>query len=457
MKISKNSWPIKYGFKQFIRKINKNIISIFSLSFGVLASNIIIGFSINNKEATINSSYRQIDYGVLTIAHQEVKTSGKISLIREERPSIEEIDKLTHEYNDVIFLPSISYFFPTNINMKLGDEKIENVSYSPLFSFEEACLDTSLLYKGRFPEDEYETIINRSAYNYFKKNNIDPLNIIIELDYFKEINYLTGIEEKPVVTDYFIFKKEVTIVGVVDEFSFLSTPKLYYSYLDNVNYLEESVFESISDFLEEEISIYDYLLSSPNNSEASAYSYTGFYLRNKELERINDICKERDDQLSITSLGRERTNAVLELVNACSMGMDIFLVISLLGTILIIGIISFSSYSEDKRNIAIMFALGTNKDDILSSYLYSNVLVGIISLIIAFPISFLFQIIINKALFNVVGISNLIKIPFTSFMGIRYLYPVFIVASLLFIILISTYIPIMFASKISIKEELKEE
>ena len=452
-----NIWPMKYGFKQFIRKINKNIISILSLSFGVLASNIIVGFSLNNKEATINSSYRQIDYGILSIAHQEIKTSGKISLIREERPSLEEIHKLTNEYSDVIFLPNISYFFPLNINMKIGDEKLENISYSPLFSFEEAYLDISLLYKGRFPKDANETIINRSAYDYFKRNNIDALNIIIELDYFKEINYLTGIEEKPVVTDYFIYKKEVEIVGVVDEFSFLSTPKLYYSYLDNINYLEESVFESISDYLEEEISIYDYLLSSPNNSEASSYSYAGFYLKNKELEKVDDICKERNDHLAITSLGRERTNAVLELVNACSMGMDIFLVISLLGTILIVGIISFSSYSEDKRNTAIMFALGANKDDILSSYLYSNVLVGLISLIIAFPVSFLFEGIINKALFNVVGISNLIKIPFSSFMGIRYLYPLFIAASLLFIILISTYIPIMFASKISIKEELKEE
>ena len=84
--LSKNNWPLVHGLKQFIRKMNKNFISILTLSFGIFASNIIIGFSINNKNATINSSLRQIDYGVLTITHQEEqKTSGKISLIKEEK------------------------------------------------------------------------------------------------------------------------------------------------------------------------------------------------------------------------------------------------------------------------------------------------------------------------------------------------------------------------------------
>ena len=456
--LSKNNWPLLHGLNHFIRKMSKNLISILTLSFGIFASNIIIGFSTNNENATVYSSLRQIDYGVLTITHQEEqKSSGKISLIKEERPSTEEINTLSSEFDDVIFLPSISYFFPNNINIKCGDEKLENISYSPLFSFEESFLDTPLLIDGRFPNNENETIINKSAYDLIKKKIGEPIGIVLEIDTFKEINHLTGQEEKPIITDYFIYKKEIEIVGVVDEFSFLATPKLFYSYLDSVNYLEETVFESISDYLEEEISIYDYLLLSSNNSEISSYSYTGFYLKNDNYEYLDEICKERNDHISITSLGKERTKACLELVRACSMGMDIFLIISLLGTVLIVGIISFSSYSEDKRIIAIMFSLGANKDDVLSSYLYSNVLVAIISVLIAFPLSIFLEGVINKILFNAVGISNLIKIPITSFLGYKYFYPLLIVVSLLFIIFISTYIPIMFSTKISIKEELKEE
>lgn len=456
--ILKNNWPLSHGLKNFYRKMNKNVISILALSFGILASNIIIGFSLNSKEATTKSSLRQIDYGVLTITHQEEqKSSGKVSLIREERPSNEEINRLNKEFENVIYLPNISYFFPTNINMKCGDEKIENISYSALFSFDESFLDSDLLLYGRLPKNDNETIINKSAYDLIRKKIDNPIGIILELGSFKEINYLTGLEEKPVVTDYYIYKKEVTIVGVVDEFSFLATPKLYYSYLDSVDYLEETVFESISDYLEEETSIYDYLLNSSSNSEVSSYSYTGFYLNYNNYDYLDVICKERNDQLSITSLGKERTNACLELVNACSMGMDLFLIISILGTVLIIGIISFSSYSEDKRIIAIMFSLGASKDDVLSSYLYSNVLVAIISIVIAFPLSILIEGLLNKILLNVVGISSLIKIPITMFLGYKYLYPLMIIISLLFIVFISTYIPIMFSSKISIKEELKEE
>ncbi|MBR0294797.1 MAG: ATP-binding cassette domain-containing protein [Bacilli bacterium] len=457
--IKKNAWPIISAMKITIKKLNKSVISILSLLFGLIASNIIIGFSYGSKDAAIKSSYQQIDYGVLNISHQEKSHTigGKITLIKEERPSEKEINKLINEEKNILFFPNISYFFPLDTSISCGDTIIENMTYSPLYSFDEEHLNSSLLLSGRFPNDNNETIINKSAYELFRKKKIDPLNLILEINIVKELTYMSGDAERPIISDYFVFKKEISVVGVVDDFAFLSTPKLFYSYLDNIEVLDNYLFENLSYYLNEEITMFDYLLSSQDTAEISSYSYTGFYLDYEKYEEIEKICMARDDKISITSLGLERSKACLELINACSMGMDIFLIISLMGTILIIGIVSFSSFSEDKRKIAIMFSLGASRDSVLSTYLYSNLFLGFSSFFLSIIISSLLEGVFNHLLFKIVGIKNLIKIPFSSLFGWNYLFPIITLLVIIITIFISSYFPILFASKISLKEELKEE
>ena len=457
-KVSSSFWPIIQGMKIFKRKINKNLISIISLTFGLLSSFLIIGFSMESGNATVNSSYRQVDYGVLNVSHQEKgnQTNGKITLIKETRPTKEEIQSLENEYPYLSYFPNISYFFPLDIEITYKDELLNNISYSPVLSFD-MKLDNSLLIKGEYPKYFYQTFINKSAYELLKKRIKEPLNSTLKIKTIKELNYMTGDETKPVISDYFIYEEELTITGVVDDFSFLSTPKVYYSYLNNIDILNTTLFSNLSDYLEEDISYYDYLLNANNQDEITSFGYIAFYDDYQNYQIIDELVKERKDKIVFSSLGKERSKACIELVNACSVGMDIFLFTSILGTVLIIGIISFSSFSEDRRNIAIMFSLGANKDDVLSSYLYSNVLIAIISSLLSILLSILLERAANSLLFGIVGIKNLIKIPISSFLGIRYLFPILIVLILLIVIFLSTYLPISFSSKISLKEELKEE
>ena len=67
----------------------------------------------------------------------------------------------------------------------------------------------------------------------------------------------------------FIYDKNIHIVGIVDDFNFLSTPKIYYSYLSFKEYLEDSLLINLSTYLGEDISWYDYLRFSDSSQQYS--------------------------------------------------------------------------------------------------------------------------------------------------------------------------------------------
>ena len=72
--------------------------------------------------------------------------------------------------------------------------------------------------------------------------------------------------------------------------------------------------------------------------------------------------------LSIYSGALTISEALFSLIDAATIGMELFLILALVGTSLILGIISFSNYTLDKRKIAILRSLGSNQSDILDIY-----------------------------------------------------------------------------------------
>ena len=453
-----NSWIEKQGLKTFYSKIGKNIVSMVSLTIGLCASILAIGYSSGNKEATIETAYRQIDYGVLSLAHEESQNvaGSKMTLVESFCPNQNEINTLKREYPDLIFSPNLSYFFPSNMSLSLNEEKIENIGYTPIYDFKEGYLDSSLIYLGKMPKEKGEVLINKNAYNLLKKHAKEPLNLVFSLHNIQEVSFLTGKEERPEILDYFTYDEEIKIVGVTDDFSFLSTPKIYYSYKDSLEYLESSVFTNLSLYLGEEVSFYEYMFMCDIASPVRSYSYNVF-MSNTHYEEVEVIVKERSDSLKFSSLSEERKNACLSLIEVSSVGMDAFIVIAIIGTILIVGILSFSSYMEERKTIAIYFSLGMDSDDVIYIYLINNLITTVLALIFSFSFAPILENILNGILFSATGIKNLIAIPFTVFLGRMYFLPLIVISFLLIVIILSTFITISGSSKISLKEVLKSE
>ena len=255
------------------------------------------------------------------------------------------------------------------------------------------------------------------------------------------------------MTDYFVYDRLVQIVGVVNEITFLNTPKIYYSYLAMDKYLDEVLLNNLSSY-NEEISWKERVITASDNEAISSYTCRLFLKDINKLSQLKTI-KEGLNDYAITSNALTIEETLFSLVDAASVGMEVFLAIALIGVTMIIGIISFASYNEDIKESAILLCLGARRDDIAMIYVTESLLIGLISAALSFILALLLINPINALIEHFTSLINIINIPFKSFRGHTFLFPFLIVISTLTICALSTYIPVSFSKKISLKEELK--
>ncbi len=446
----------------FKKRFKRNLISIISLVIGLSSSLLIIGFSSGATPSLKQEITKQFDYGVGSISKEiSHKIEGSpLSMVEMTRPSKEEIEHIENNYPDFTFTYDYSSLVPMSLETKHDEEEIEEIFYYPIYSYLDNYVDSSLLIDGYIPTTDSlkEVVINKTCYNLLnKKYKFSPLNTYLHLYYSKEVNYFTGDNERPYISDYFVYEKEVKIVGVVDEMNFLSSPKIYYPYVSLIDLLQNTIMNNLSSYKEDFITWYDYIASISNNDQLSSYQIKAFINDYHNYAKIEEISNNLSSPFSYSSNALTIGGALLDLVKAATIGMDAFLVIALLGTILILGIVSFSSYSEDKKISAILSSLGSSEDDITSIYIYENVFIGLIALVISLLISILLTPLVNKVIYLFSGFSSLINIPFDSFLSHRFFLPILLTISTFAVSILSTYLPISFSKKVSIKEELMSE
>ena len=454
----KDDWVIKITKSNFLRRFKRNVVSCLSLAIGLISSMLIIGFNVGSQDSIKQRSLQQLDYGV-SLLYKETTQSipgSKMNLVQMSRPTVNEIDSISSYYDDFYLEPNTDSLLPSFPIIKLGEEIIEDLSYQPVYSFIGDSFDSSLLIEGNIPEEDTlsKVVINKKARDLLKNDAIGT-KLKIHSDY--EYHYYFGDELNTVITDAFIYDKEVEILGIVDDFNFLSTPKIYYSFTAFKDLLNTSLLVNLSKHFDYEINWYEQLLNCPNSDALTSYSYRLFLKDHNQKEKVEKITKEIPVPYKVESNALTISTTLFDLISAACVGMDLFLVIALIGTAFILGIVSFSSYSEDKKNSAILSCLGAKKEEVFSVYLYENIAIGLISLGLAFLISPSLSMMANFIIFKFTSFANMITIPFMLFMGKKFLFPLIMFISTFFICMVSTYIPLFFSKKISLKEELADE
>ena len=446
----------------FKRRIVRNSISVITLVIGLVASLLIIGFSNGSTPSITRTSYKQLDYGVATISKQKSESisGSKMSLVQQTRPSFNEL----YSFNTIIKQYEIENNFsalvPRYSSIKLGEEKLTDFSYNPIYSFLDNSVNKELILEGSFPgtDNLFEVVINKKAYEILMSKGIDnPLDLSLEVSFEKEFHYYTGDDKNPCINDIFSFQKNIHITGIVDEMNFLSTPKIYYSYKALTEYLFEYPINNLSTYLNEEITWYERVSLASANDDICSYSYYLFLKDINTASQIENHISQINDSLVLESTPVTLSQTLLNLVNAATMGMEVFLVISILGTALILGIVSFSSYSEDKKTIAILSCLGTNRSDITDIYVSENLIVAVIALAISFIVSPLLSLLTNYIVHRFTGFTNIVDIPFYRFFNTPLLLPLAIIVITIFVATFATVLPISFSNKISLKKELTDE
>lgn len=455
-----HNWINKIVAKNFIKRFKRNIFSISALVVGLVASMLIFGFSNGKTASIVKSMEKQFDYGTASISKENrlVSADSPIALIQTMRPSYEEINEIKGACSDFHICYSYDALLSIYPTISINDKEIDNFAYTPIYSFEDNSTNRSLLVKGKIPTFDTlnQVVINKQAYQALnKKLRFDCLNSFLRIKEQQSYSFPTGDEEKPYVSDYFVYDRLVQIVGVVNEVSFLNSPKIYYSYVALDNHLNEMILNNLSDY-QEITSWKDAVLDSRDNEQLSGYSCRMFLNDFENLSSLRNIKNSLDEKFSVTCNGLTVEETLVSLVNAASIGMEVFLAIALVGIVLILGIISFASYNEDIKDSAILLCYGARRDDIALIYIFESLIIGLISVAISFVLGLVLAKPVNLLIERYTSLINIIDIPFMTFHNRHFLFPLLIVGITMFVCFIATYLPIGFSKKISLKEELKE-
>jgi len=452
-------WLGKIIVSNFIRRLKRNIFSILALTIGISSSMLIFGFSNGAHDSINESALRQFDFGVASISKENrINTNDSpITLIQTMRPNDKDIDKIKTDYDYCHFLYSYDALVTSFPHIFINDKEIDGLTYTPIYSYIDKSIDHHLLKEGKIPAFDTlnQVVINETAYNYLKKTTKqDPFKTLLKIKEEKSFSFPLIEKDKPYVMDFFQYEKLVEIVGVIKEMSFLNTPKIYYSYKALDKYLDEIIANNYSQY-NDEMSWKDMVMFAGDNDVISNYSYRVFLKNSQDVYKFEHINDHLDSSFSITSNALAKKETLFSLVDAATVGMEVFLLVALVGTMMIIGIVSFASYSEDIKDTAILLCIGASQDDIVSIYVMENAFLGLLSLLLSFLVAITTYKPINLLIAKLTSLSNIINIPFLYFQNRLFLFPLLVIVIALFVCILATWLPITISKKISLKEELK--
>ena len=458
-KKSNPNWYNRIISRNFIKRFKRNVFSIVSLTIGITASMLVFGFSQGAHHSIEVSAEKQFDYGVASISKENRLESNDspITLIQTMRASEKEVEALKEEYDFLHFCYSYDALVSPLPDIYINEQEIKGLSYQPIYSFKDQSIDSSLLKEGKIPiiDTLNQVVINQSAYNLIKKETkTNSLNTYLRIKCANRFTYYTDDLENPYISDYYVYDRLVEIVGVVKELSFLNTPKIYYSYQALDKLMSETVLINLSAY-QGEITWKERVMQASDNEVIANYSHKVFLKNSGDVYQLKAMKETLDDTFSLNSNALTVEETLFSLVDAASVGMEVFLAIALIGTALIIGIISYASYSEDIKDSAILLSLGAKRDDVTLLYIFENLLLGIIGLIISFVLTLVCQKPLNHLIEHFTSLIDIIDVPFVSFYGRSLLFPIITMIATLLICSLATYLPIALSKKISLKEVLQ--
>ena len=132
------------------------------------------------------------------------------------------------------------------------------------------------------------------------------------------------------------------------------------------------------------------------------------------IDEYNKKQEKEDNESAVieyTDLVGVLMNSVTSIVNVISYVLIAFVAISLIVSSIMIGIITYISVLERTKEIGILRAIGASKKDISRVFNAETIIEGTISGILGILVTLILNIPINIIIKNLVGISNISKLP----------------------------------------------
>lgn len=411
--------------------VNDNKINSMSKFSNILKQNY---ENINNYTLDINYNYN-IDLNI----YKDNKMIENSSLYFKEflnnnSPLLKEYTliygKLPEKYNEIVIVTdengklSLSLMKSLFLNEDIDLSKTINISY-------EKIIDS----KFKLVSETSYYIYENDTWQYIK-NNRDKINDILD----KSINLkITGILK---------LNKD----AVISESGFIGYSKKLINYLNdevNSSNIKKSILKNkdinpLTNNLYDENMTYEMLLDSISINDKNPIKIDIYPKDYKSKEKIEGIIKKyneenSNDKVYYTDYLKVFLNSITSLIKMITYVLTAFIGVSLIVSSIMISIITYISVLERTKEIGILRSLGASKKDIKNIFKAETIIIGTISGVIGVGVTLLLNKVIDKVIYNLMGISHI------TYLQWNYIFYLILISIVL--CLISGLVPAKIASK----------
>ena len=454
----KSDWIGTFLRQNLKKNLGKNLFSILSCSVGFASLFLCIGFLVGSESSHEEALTKNLSIGNASVSKVESVeiTDSPLTYQKNVRPELSEVDAELNDFTTIRVEENISYFISSCATCSYNENNFNNFQMVPLYDFSLQSYGSELLVEGKGGDDNFEEIIVNQEFADLVGGNVLGKTLVLRNS--ASTNYKTYDEENPFIKDQLVIEKPMKIIGVIKEFPFLNSPKIYYSYKGGRDFLKGQFMENLSYYLGYSYTYYDYLLDcEPDDAVSSYSSYIFLTDLSESQEFFNKIKNLKNSSLEITSTVADIKETYITFISSFSKTLLVFSGIAFIGINFILGMISLSSFLQNRKNTAIMTCLGARNSSIYNIHLYENYIIIAVSFIFSLFIAFFTQNKLNPYLSNKFSLSNLIAIPFESFFGFKYGLIIFLSAVVVVCSTIFTMVPMLIYRHGFITEELRDE
>lgn len=470
-------FSLSKGTQKYINKIEKNTFSKYPIS--IMESYIDYQNMFDKeKESCKNGSICSInDLSNNVVNDNKINSISKFSNILKQ--NYENINNYTLDIN---------YNYNINFNIYKDNKMIENSSlyFKEFFNNNSPLLKEYTLIYGKLPEKYNEIVIVTDENGKLPLSLMKTLFINEDIDLSKTINisFEKIIDSKFKLvseTSYYIYENDtwqyiknnqdkindildksinLKITGilklnkdaVISESGFIGYSKKLINYLnDEVNssnikktILENKDINPLTNNLYNENMTYEMLLDSISINDKNPIKIDIYPKDYKSKEKIESIIKKyneenSNDKVYYTDYLKVFLNSITSLIKMITYVLTAFIGVSLIVSSIMISIITYISVLERTKEIGILRSLGASKKDIKNIFKAETIIIGTISGFIGVGVTILLNKVIDKVIYNLLGISHITYLPW------NYIFYLILISIVL--CLISGLVPAKIASK----------
>lgn len=465
------------GTQKYINKIEKNTFSKYPIS--IMESYIDYQNMFDKeKESCKNGSICSInDLSNNVVNDNKINSISKFSNILKQ--NYENINNYTLDIN---------YNYNINFNIYKDNKMIENSSlyFKEFLNNNSPLLKEYTLIYGKLPEKYNEIVIVTDENGKLPLSLMKTLFLNEDIDLSKTINitYEKIIDSKFKLvseTSYYIYENDtwqyiknnrdkindildksinLKITGIlklnkdaiISESGFIGYSKKLINYLNdevNSSNIKKSILENkdinpLTNSLYDENMTYEMLLDSISINDKNTIKIDIYPKDYKSKEKIESIIKKyneenSNDKVYYTDYLKVFLNSITSLIKMITYVLTAFIGVSLKVSSIMISIITYISVLERTKEIGILRSLGASKKDIKNIFKAETIIIGTISGFIGVGVTLLLNKVIDKVIYNLMGISHITYLPW------NYIFYLILISIVL--CLISGLVPAKIASK----------